>query len=315
MAADVDAPSRASLLVHDAAAMGTTVRLALVGARSGAVERALAEVATLERRWSRFRPDSEVSTLNATGRLADPSWETRMLVAAMCEAWEATSGLADASVLAAVEALGYRDTFAALPSPDPILDGLAVTRRGAPVPGLAGVVVGPDGIRLPRGVRVDPGGIGKGLAADLVATALVADGLAAGALVSLGGDLRATGQPPDPGGWTVALEAPAGTTVRLPTGGLASSSVRRRRWRGHDGGTAHHVVDPRTGRPADTGRTDATAVAGTAWQAEALATAVLLAGPGAPEVEAAADAWHGAGLAVDEAGDLTIHDTLEAWLC
>ena len=167
---------------------------------------------------------------------------------------------------------------------------------------------------LPPGVHLDPGGIGKGLAADLVATALVDDGDAAGALVSLGGDLRVVGEAPDASGWTVELDAPAGTRVRVPDGGLASSSVRRRRWQAADGGTAHHVVDPRTGRAARGPRTDTTAVAATAWQAEALATALLLAGPGHPDVEAAADAWCGAGLAVDETGDLTIHDTMEVLL-
>lgn len=308
------ASTTSRVVVHDGRAMGTELRVVLVGARPGALEVAVDHVEDLEARWSRFRPDSELRRLDAAGNLDRPSPQTRLLVAAMVEAWSVTGGLADASVLDAVEALGYHHTWADLPPPDAVLEGLAASRLGAPVPGLAGVEVTEDAIRLPDGVRVDPGGIGKGLAADLVATALVDEGMARGALVGLGGDLRVVGEPPDPAGWTVALDAPAGTWVRLPAGGLASSSTRRRRWQAADGGTAHHVVDPRTGRAAAIPRTDATAVAATAWQAEALATAVLLAGPGDPDVEHAADTWRGAGLAVHDDGDLTIHDTMEAWL-
>ena len=313
VAAEVPAV-RTGLQALDARAMGTDLRVVLVAGAPGALERAAARVEGLEAAWSRFRPGSELSRLNRDGRLDHPSDAMRWLVAAMQEAWTVTAGLVDASVLDAVEALGYRRSWPELPAPDPVLDGLAASRLGAAVPGLSGVELTEQAVVLPPGVHLDPGGIGKGLAADLVATALVERGDAAGALVSLGGDLRVVGEAPDATGWTVELDAPAGTRVRVPDGGLASSSVRRRRWQAADGGTAHHVVDPRTGRAARGPRTDTTAVAATAWQAEALATALLLAGPGHPDVEAAADAWCGAGLAVDETGDLTIHDTMEVLL-
>jgi thiamine biosynthesis lipoprotein len=315
VAADVAAPRRDEVVARDARAMGTDLRVVLVGPRPGAPDRAVAAVGRLESWWSRFRADSEITRLNAAGELSGASAATCRLVVTMCEAWDATGGLVDASVLDAVEALGYRTDLAQLPAPDPVLAGVATTRRGARVPGLAGVRVdrraGSAGghVRLPTGVRLDPGGIGKGLAADLVATALVADGHAVGALVGLGGDLRVVGTPPA-GGWVVALEAPAGVRLPLAGGGVASSSTRRRRWRAGDGGTAHHVVDPRTGRAAAVPRTDATAVAPTAWQAEALATAALLAGPDHPAVVQVADAWGGAALALDVDGDLVVHDTL-----
>lgn len=294
----------------DRRAMGTHLRLALVGARPGAVDRAAAHVTAIERRWSRFRPSSELARLNEHRRLA-VSDDTVVLVTSMIEAWRVTAGLCDASVGSAIRALGYVRTFGDLAPTDESDTELASTRCAALVPGLADVEVHGGTVTLPRGVMLDPGGIGKGLAADLVASALVDDGWAAGALVSLGGDLRVVGDPPHELGWRVAIEAPAGLHLALETGGLATSSTARRRWRAPDGGTAHHVVDPRTGAPARTPREHATAMASTGWQAEALATAALLAGPGAAEVEQAADAWGGAALTVDRDGLLTIHDVLE----
>jgi thiamine biosynthesis lipoprotein len=130
-------------------------------------------------------------------------------------------------------------------------------------------------------VRVDPGAIGKGLAADLVVSELLARG-ALGALVDVGGDIRAAGRAPTPDGWVVAVEDPWDPAVEIARfavadGGVATSSVVRQRWR-VDGAPMHHVIDPRTGAPAGTDLASATVVAGEAWWAEALATAALVSG-------------------------------------
>jgi thiamine biosynthesis lipoprotein len=139
------------------------------------------------------------------------------------------------------------------------------------------VVPGTGVVSLPPGAVVDPGAIGKGLAADLVSAELVADG-AAGALVSVGGDLRVAGRAPA-GGWIVALDhdgsEPIGS-VALVAGGVATSSILRRRW-WTPAGRVHHVIDPRTGRPTSGAAIACTVVAGEAWWAEALATAVIVA--------------------------------------
>jgi thiamine biosynthesis lipoprotein len=136
---------------------------------------------------------------------------------------------------------------------------------------------------LPPGVRFDPGGIGKGLAADMVAEWLVGAG-ALGALVNLGGDLRAAGDPPDAGGWAISLPDPVRpgrelARFALPHGAVATSSRLRRRWC-TAAGPAHHLLDPATGRPATGGTVAVSVVADRAWRAEALATALFLMGPG-----------------------------------
>ena len=151
----------------------------------------------------------------------------------------------------------------------------------APAPGCGGVLLDPDRaiVKVPRGVRLDPGGIAKGLAADLVSAELVTGG-AEGVVVNVGGDLRVRGEGPDDGRWPIALEDPRDPgdellTLAVADAGVASSSVLRRRW--HVGGDVrHHVVDPRTGRPADTVLAGVTTIASDAWWAEVVATEILL---------------------------------------
>ncbi|HEX6312111.1 MAG TPA: FAD:protein FMN transferase, partial [Acidimicrobiia bacterium] len=233
----------------------------------------------LERRWSRFRDDSEVSALNRhAGASVLVSRDTFTLVEQAIAAWRLTGGRFDPTVGAALVAHGYDRDFAGL-------SGLiATTREPRPVPGPVGIELDPalPSVALPAGVSFDPGGIGKGLAADLIAGELLSAG-AAGALVNLGGDLRAAGEPPASEGWVIGVPDPALpghelVRVALTEGAVASSSPLRRRWR-TTGGEAHHLIDPVTAEPAHTGVAGVTVVAAEAWRAEALTKALFLAGP------------------------------------
>jgi thiamine biosynthesis lipoprotein len=135
-------------------------------------------------------------------------------------------------------------------------------------------------VTVPRGVGFDPGGIGKGLAADLVVDELVAEG-ASGACVNVGGDLRAEGAGPAGGGWVVTVEEPRSSATMASvalTSGAVATSTRTRRTFGRPQEGRHHLIDPATGRPARSGLVAATIVAGRAWQAEVLAKAAFVAG-------------------------------------
>ena len=140
---------------------------------------------------------------------------------------------------------------------------------------------------LPRDVEIDPGGIGKGLAADLVTAELLAAG-ARGALVNLGGDVRVRGDAPGGTSWSIAVEHPtdpARTIVELgiTDAAIATSTNARRRWiRG--GRERHHLVDPRTGDSADSPLVSVTVVADEGWWAETSAKAIFVAGTPAPRV-------------------------------
>jgi thiamine biosynthesis lipoprotein len=197
-------------------------------------------------------------------------------------AWELSGGRFDPTVGAALIALGYDRDFADV-----------ARRRGpagagtapGPAPGPAGIAVdrARGSITLPDGVIFDPGGIGKGLAADLAAEALLDIG-ALGALVNLGGDLRAAGAAPGDDGWAVSLPDPLRpghelARFTLPHGAVATSSRLRRRWT-TGARPAHHLVDPATGLPATAATVAVSVVADRAWRAEALSTSLFLGDPG-----------------------------------
>ncbi len=256
--------------------MGSTGHLLLAGDPE-LLARARSRLEELEGRWSRFRADSELCLLNASpGRWVRLSAPTAELVSRAVRAWEVTGGLFDPTVLPALEQAGYTHTFEALPRDLP---------TGAPpapaAPGCAGIEIRGERVRLPTGVRLDLGGIGKGYAADLVAGELMAAG-AAGACVNLGGDVRTAGSPPGADAWVVAVEDEArpGTDLAwlsLTEGAVATSTRLRRRWQ-RQGRELHHLIDPGSGAPATSDVASVTVVAGEAHWAEVLAKAALIAG-------------------------------------
>jgi thiamine biosynthesis lipoprotein len=136
-------------------------------------------------------------------------------------------------------------------------------------------------VRVPPGLVIDPGGIGKGLAADLAVDRLLDEGVD-GAMVEIGGDLATAGTPVDPAGWRVDVEHPDpddGLLCRLAIsgGGVATSSVSSRRWT-RDGVERHHQIDPRTTTCSTTDLTAVTVIAPAGWLSEVHATAALSAG-------------------------------------
>lgn len=238
---------------------------------------ALRRIALLEQCWSRFRPDSELSLLNArAGHGPVPvSEDLERLVSAMVAAHAWSEGDVDATVHGAMVAMGYGADFSTIASS-------AVPSSWDPVPsaGMSGVVVTAGSVALATGVAMDPGAIGKGLAGDIVTSEIDAAGAAA-VLVSIGGDVVTRGTPPDAEAWQVSLRDDR-TPTRDEIGvislagaqrAVATSSTLRRRWAGR-----HHVVDPRTGSPVATDIVQASVVADCGWRAEAGATVALVRG-------------------------------------
>jgi thiamine biosynthesis lipoprotein len=259
--------------------MGTDVHILVVGGSADLLDHGRRTVDELERRWSRFRADSDVSVLNrSAGHTVLLSAAAFDLVANAVTAWRATGGRFDPTVGAALVAHGYDRTFV------DVSRVVAQVHPSGPAPTPDGIRLHPavGGVTLPAGVVFDPGGIGKGLAADLTATRLV-DAGARGALVNVGGDLRAVGEAPRGGEWVVTVPDPSTPhqellRLSIPDGAVATSSTLRRRWRTTDG-EAHHLIDPSTGHPAETDVHSVTVVAGEAWWAEALTTSLYLLGP------------------------------------
>ncbi|MGZ5297557.1 MAG: FAD:protein FMN transferase [Actinomycetota bacterium] len=260
-------------------AMGTQITTVFpasspVWIRTAGFDRVAEIFAEEEQRFSRFRGDSELTSVNAaSGRWTNVSTGFERLVGFALRQAERLDGLFDPTVLHAIIAAGYDRDF------DEVLAGA----RGAlhppqPCGRWAEIDQRPGGLRLPAGVGLDLGAVAKGWTADLAAEAAVDSGLP-WALVSAGGDLRIAG---DVAGIDVAIEDPGVATeevarVRLTSGALASSSTIRRAW----GPGLHHVIDPRTGAPSDAVALQATVWAPTCAEAETLATWAILTGPAA----------------------------------
>jgi len=268
--------------VAERAALGTTARVAVwpperLLVACTAVDQVLA---ALDQQASRFRADSELSWLHGAGGgtfMLSNGLAEAVGVALAAARW--TWGCADPTVGNALISLGYDRDFAAI---DQQRD--EPPAQPAPAPGWQLVRLDGPLLRLPPGVRLDLGATAKGVGSDRAVRAVMsAAGHAGGVLVSLGGDIAVAGTPPHDG-WPVTVAegpdhagSPGSQLVRLPGGAVATSSVTCRRWR--RGGTMlHHIVDPRTGRPADGPWRTVSVAAATCADANAAATAAIVAG-------------------------------------
>jgi thiamine biosynthesis lipoprotein len=240
--------------------MGTVV-VAIGPDRAGldATRRLFARV---ERLASRFDPASELSAVNRSRETrVELSPTLAKIVRVAADLRGRTGGLVDAGIGGAVLAWGYDRTFADLGDRPRPADDVGKADRWA----MEGDVL----VRADAGTKIDLGGVAKGWTCDLA----VDKGMAG--IVNAGGDVRSR----DPEA-EVDVETPWGdvaATLPIGVGGLATSSVTRRRWRA-GGDEAHHLIDPRSMAPARTPVLSATAMAATAAEAEAGAKAVLILG-------------------------------------
>ncbi|KFF59360.1 hypothetical protein JF66_11920 [Cryobacterium sp. MLB-32] len=289
--------------------MGGRASVMLVGGGSTALTRAFALADRCEQLWSRFLPDSDVTRLNwAEGRAIEVDPLTVRLITAMIDAVALTSGDYDPTLLPDLVAAGYTAS---------VLDPDRVTSlpQSARAPGnLRGVVIDGTTVRMPLGTTIDPGGIGKGLTADLVCEDALAGG-AWGALAEIGGDVVVAGQAPDEVAWRLGVENPLraraadpdsapehSAIVRLASGSLVTSSQRKRRW-STSGGERHHLISPRTHDSALTSIQTVSVIAATGARAESLTK------PGFLRDTIEYLAWlptvGAAGLVIDDTGTLT----------
>ena len=246
---------------HHFQAMSTTCALFAVGSDIRRLREGEAWVRHIAERLTRFSPNNELAQLNgAMGRWVGVSCEMEELLHESLRAFELSKGLVNVAVLQSMLAIGYTRPLSEGPTAAKPGDTLPV----APLPDVLTVQRGRA--RLAPGCGIDLGGVAKGWMADRLS-----ERLGPNILVNLGGDLRTRGEGPRGDGWPVGI---AGITVRLCDQGAATSSVLRRRWDG-----LHHLIDPRTGMPAQSGLHEVSVVARTGLEAEVIAKTALLAGP------------------------------------
>jgi len=275
-------------------ALGTLVQLVVTEPRALAEARRLleADLAAVDLACSRFRADSEICTLRAVrgpratrGPQATVSQQVSPLlaeaIAVALRAAELTDGDVDPTVGAAMSAVGYDRDFEEIQRAGQAEQPVTVRT----VPGWREIRLDGRTLTMPEGVQLDLGATAKAWAADRSA-ARIARQAGCGVLVSLGGDIAVAGSAPE-GGWRIRVQDVTGSPdeppegpyalVAIRDGGLATSSTRARRWQ-RGGDVLHHILDPRTGLPAEPVWRTVSVAAGTCADANAASTAAVIRG-------------------------------------
>lgn len=293
--------------------MGTQVRLAVEASDGETAHRALAGarcfLEDFDARLSRFAADSELARLNRNpAETVAASHLLRTAIAASLAAARRTGGLIEPTVIDALEGLGYAESRAAA-EPASLREALRLAPTRAPArPNRASrwrqIAIDDRSatVSRPVGVQLDLGGIGKGLAADILAADL---GNFRRYAIDCGGDLNVGGRlaTTDPHEIAVANPLDPGegfAVLTVASGGVATSGIDQHLWRDAAGGYRHHLIDPGSASSAWTGLAAVTALGGSAVEAEVLAKLALLSGP-----EVARDVLRErGGLLIDDGGSV-----------
>lgn len=269
---------------YEFSAMNTTVVAAAEGSRDGlrpGFHQVRRFVERSEQRFSRFRQGSELSRLNRhAGTWFRASSEMFELVKCAFDLHTLTGGFFDPSILHDLRTLGYDRSMDEIRGAN-LPPAIAKTPRTRQPFSATRFDPERQAIRLPAGTPVDLGGIAKGWIA--AQSARILSRFSDGCAVSAGGDMALIGMPEGENGWEVSLEDPLDAervlaVLEVGPGGLATSTTERRRWL-QGGRPRHHIIDPRSGRPACSPWVSVTVHADSALLAEVFAKALLIAGP------------------------------------
>jgi len=257
--------------------MGGWGTITVVGAGAHVLDEAWALAHRLEQLWTRFDASSDVQRLNwAEGKPTDVDPHTIRLIDELKKAARLSRGDFDPTLLPALLDLGYAASLA---------DSSRITTlpASARAPGnVADIVVSGSTVTMPRGTTIDAGGMGKGLAGDLVCARALQLG-AFGVMAEFLGDIVVAGAAPDGVAWRLGIEDPFDSEkeleqVRISRGSIVTSSQRKRRF---GVGDTHHLLSPTNASSATTPVQTATVIAGTGAHAEALSKSAFVRDPDA----------------------------------
>ena len=244
---------------------------------------ALRDVETLCARYelllSRFNPKSRLSALNAAaGEWVDVGNELATVLRVALGYCERTGGLFDITMGGVCRLWDFKRGV--VPDDAAIAQALAyVDWRNVQVEGTQARIIDPQ-------TTIDLGGMAKGYIADLVIDLLKLRGATAG-VINLGGNVACLGGKPDGSAWNVGLRAPVPSGGSLQAASFTSVSVRGKsvvtsgvyeRAFVRDGRVLHHILDPRTGKPAETDVLSATVIADKSIDADGYTTALIIMG-------------------------------------
>ena len=268
-------------------AMDTLMNVTAYGAHGAEAVQAVQEtVSRLEGLFSRTDPDSQISQLNAhagDGAAVPLDADVAALLARAQEAAALLPGAFDITIAPVMDAWGFTTEERHVPAAEELSAALTlVDSSRLEVEGSAARLLAP-------GMEVDLGAVAKGFAAGEAEEALRAAGVEQ-ATLDLGGNVTVVGARPDGEPWRVAVKGPRNTDSYLCVLSLEdrtiSTSGGYERYFEEDGVRYHHIIDPKTGYPADSGLLSVTVVTADHVLADALSTALFVAGE-----EEALDFW------------------------
>lgn len=259
--------------------MGTGWSLVAVSPPADAAATVQAALDRVVAQMSQWETDSDISRFNRSspGRWAMlPPEFVRVLETALAVA-DKSGGAFDPAMGALADMWGFGPATAPNAAPDDVETALVLAARGT-------IELDALGLRARRTgkARLDFSGIAKGYGVDLAAEKLLAAGLRH-FLLEVGGELRGHGVRPDGQPWWVDIELPPDSPhipLRVALHEMAvATSGDYRRWLDADGRRFSHSIDPRTGRPVESGVRSVTVLHPSCMFADAWATALIVLGP------------------------------------
>lgn len=258
-------------------AMDTVMSLTAYGEnRDGALEEAIAEIQRLDNLLSIGNENSDISRLNRE-KNAVLSPDTWSLLSQALDLARDTQGVFDPTVYPLVKLWGFYDKDYHVPTRQELSQALALVDYRE-------VSLSQDsyGASLGKGQQIDLGGIGKGFASQRV-TELLREAGVTSAMVSLGGNIQCLGAKPDGSPWNIGIRDPFGeelyATVRVTDKAVITSGGYERYF--EDPETHHiyrHILDPRTGFPAEKGLSSVSIVTSDGTLGDGLSTALYIMG-------------------------------------
>ncbi|MDE6034993.1 MAG: FAD:protein FMN transferase [Ruminococcus sp.] len=241
------------------------------------------KVSELENLWSVTRESSEFYKINhSNGQNISVSPETAELIDFSIEISEITDGALDCSIYPVLTEWGFTTGDYKIPTDERLSELLEYTDYRK---------INFDGksISIPENMQIDSGAVGKGLTGDIITEILVKNGIDS-ALLDLGGNIQTIGKKPDDTEWKIGLRSPFDegnfATLEISDCAVITSGGYERYFIGEDGKTYWHILDPATGRPAESGLVSVTVIGREGKLCDALSTALFVMG-----LEKSEDLW------------------------
>lgn len=262
--------------------MDTAMTLTAYGDHAGeALEAAKSEIERLDALFSISSESGDIYALNRDHAVTLHE-DTQALLKRALEVSDSTDGIFDCTIEPVMDAWGFTTQNYRVPSADELqqllthVDYKQVQQNGSDV-------------SIPADVQVDLGGIAKGYTSDRIMQVFADNGVTSG-IVSLGGNVQALGCKPDGSKWRVAVQDPNDEGENFAVVEIADEAVITsggyQRYFEEDGATYHHIIDPRTGYPADSGVISSTIISHDGTLADGLSTSLFIMG-----VDDALDYW------------------------